>query len=302
MIVRYITASLLLGVATLMLGAGAVHRGYRAESPSAPVLGDALECELPPEFGTIFEGISDVPPLAAADDEAKPAPEAICPAGMVHVSGEYCTEIKHECVEWLDDRRLPFARCARYAKPSKCVGRRVPMDFCVDRYEYAKPGSDVPANYMSFDLGQKLCRSLGKRLCTESEWNFACEGEELKPYPYGWEREPKCNQDRGDLLEVRPADGKPRQMLKDLREPNRDDSDCVSPFGVVNMVGNLDEPVLREAARFSPPYRNALKGGWWMAGRNRCRPATIAHDDFYRDVQIGVRCCADVPGDSAPTG
>jgi hypothetical protein len=61
------------------------------------------------------------------------------------------------------------------------------------------------------------------------------------------------------------------------------------------MVGNLDEPVLREVARYAVPFRNALKGGWWMAGRNRCRPATVGHDDYYRDIQIGARCCKDLP-------
>ena len=45
--------------------------------------------------------------------------------------------------------------------------------------------------------GSKICQAQGKRLCTEREWNFACEGEEMRPYPYGWSREPKCNQDRG---------------------------------------------------------------------------------------------------------
>jgi hypothetical protein len=35
------------------------------------------------------------------------------------------------------------------------------------------------------------------------------------------------------------------------------------------------------------------KGGWWLAGRNRCRPATTAHDEHYCDFQTGFRCCAE---------
>jgi hypothetical protein len=58
------------------------------------------------------------------------------------------------------------------------------------------------------------------------------------------------------------------------------------------MVGNVDELVQRDRA-FDPRFRNALKGGWWMAGRNRCRPATTAHDDYFHQLQIGTRCCAD---------
>jgi hypothetical protein len=300
MILRYICVVSALGLLALLPMGGAAADPPRAEAGEMAPIVEQLWCEASPETGTVFEDPIEVEP--ALDRAPDPGPPSVCPEGMVQASGEYCTEVKHECIEWLDDESLPYARCARYAKTSQCVGRRVAMSFCIDKHEYTRPGEQLPANYMSFDLGQKLCRSLGKRLCTDSEWNFACEGEDMRPYPYGWEREPKCNQDRNDLFEMKWVEGKFRQILKDHREASSDDSGCVSPFGVVNMAGNLDEPVLREATRFSPPFRNALKGGWWMAARNRCRPATTAHDDFYRDIQVGVRCCADLPGDSAATG
>jgi formylglycine-generating enzyme required for sulfatase activity len=216
---------------------------------------------------------------------------------MAYAEGEYCTDVRHTCKKWLDDQKLPFARCGEYEKTARCVGERVQMGYCIDKHEYTPPGSDVPANFQSFVSASKLCKAQGKRICTEAEWNFACEGEEMRPYPYGWSREPKCNQDRDDLFTSNPM----KRELADRRLPSDGDklSQCVSPFGVYNMVGNLDEPVLREEARFQYPYRNGLKGGWWMAGRNRCRPATTKHDDHYNDIQVGARCCADVPGTAA---
>ncbi|MBN2196285.1 MAG: SUMF1/EgtB/PvdO family nonheme iron enzyme [Polyangiaceae bacterium] len=238
----------------------------------------------------------------ASDLATDELPEPTCPEDMVRVKGSYCTEVKQNCLEWLDDEHLPYARCAIYEDPVQCVGQRVPMSFCIDRFEYTRPGDDLPLNQQSFDLAGKLCQSLGKRICTESEWNFACEGETMLPYPYGLAREPKCNQDRDDLFQMIEVDGKRKQVLKDNRQASRSSSECVSPFGVYDMVGNLDEPVLREATRYSPPFRNSLKGGWWMAARNRCRPATTAHDDYYKDTQIGVRCCADLPDEGAPAG
>ena len=218
---------------------------------------------------------------------------------MVLVSGSYCNEVQHTCKSWLDDEKLPYARCGEYEPRAKCTGSRVPLRYCIDRYEYTAPGDELPKNHASLISAGKLCQSLGKRLCTESEWNFACEGEEMRPYPYGWAREPKCNQDQPDLY-VRT----PRKLeLKDLRAPATAHPECVSPFGVYDMAGNLDEPVLRDGAQNGYPFRTALKGGWWMSGRNRCRPATTAHDDHYEDVQIGVRCCADAPGaDLAASG
>ena len=225
----------------------------------------------------------------------EPAPAEIskaCPKEMALVEGQYCTDVSQPCDRWLDDEKLPFARCAVFHEPARCTGVRVKQRFCIDRYEYTAPGDDLPLNFQSFQKSNALCAKLGKRLCSEAEWNFACEGEEMRPYPYGFKREPKCNQDREDLYEANPH----RQILADRRERSDARPDCVSPFGVYNLAGNMDESVLRDGKGHMDPYRNALKGGWWMAARARCRPATTAHDDYYKDIQVGTRCCQDASG------
>ncbi|HET7540008.1 MAG TPA: SUMF1/EgtB/PvdO family nonheme iron enzyme [Polyangiaceae bacterium] len=233
--------------------------------------------------------VTDRPPVGAplavpAETELSKA----CPRDMVLVEGDYCTQVFQPCVRWLDDEKLPFARCSEFQSPSRCIGKRVKQRFCIDRYEYTPPGEDLPLNYQSFQKSAALCISLGKRICTDDEWTFACEGEEMRPYPYGFIRASKCNQDRVDLYESNPH----RQILADRRERADARPECVSPFGVVNMAGNMDESVLREGKEHIEPFRNALKGGWWMAARNRCRPSTTAHDDYYKDIQVGTRCCS----------
>jgi hypothetical protein len=230
-------------------------------------------------------------PPAPSADLAPPAPPPVCPAEMVLVEGQYCTDVRQDCNRWLDDEALPFARCAEYSHKSRCVGKLEPKRFCIDRYEYTPPGERLPQNWASYEIAGQTCKSLGKRLCTDSEWNFACEGEEMLPYPYGYERRPVCNQDRTDLYEKNPR----MQVLADRRAPNGAHPECRSPFGVEDMAGNMDEPTAREGFEQNHPFRNALKGGWWMAARNRCRPATTAHDDYFKDIQIGVRCCGDAP-------
>lgn len=227
------------------------------------------------------------PPLAPSVAPVVDAGPKACPPEMVLVEGNYCTDVRQDCSRWLDDEALPFARCAEYSRKSRCVGKTVPLRFCMDRREYTAPGEQLPQNYASFEIASQTCKSLGKRICTDSEWNFACEGEDMLPYPYGYDRKPVCNQDRTDLFEKNPR----MQVLADRREPADARPECKSPFGIENMVGNMDEPVAREGFENNQPFRNALKGGWWMPARNRCRPATTAHDDFYKGIQIGVRCC-----------
>jgi formylglycine-generating enzyme required for sulfatase activity len=230
-------------------------------------------------------------PLLPPPEPLAPPPPAACPPEMVLVEGSYCTDVRQDCNKWLDEETSPFARCAEYSHRSRCVGKRVSMRFCIDRREYTPPGEKLPQNQASFDIATKTCSSLGKRICTDNEWNFACEGEDMLPYPYGYERKPVCNQDQLHLFEKNPH----MQVLSDLREPADARPECKSPFGVENMVGNMDEPVAREGFEHNAPFRNALKGGWWMPARNRCRPATTAHDDYFKDIQIGVRCCEAAP-------
>jgi formylglycine-generating enzyme len=272
----------LLGALLLQVAFGAAYeiRQVRERAPAmpAPRVSAAPMANLAPSGAPV--------PVTPAALES-PA----CPRGMVLVEGEYCSEVLQACARWLDDESLPFARCSEYHHPSRCIGKRVNLRFCMDRYEYTEPGQDLPLNYQSFQTSSAVCERLGKRLCTESEWTFACEGEEMRPYPYGFSREAKCNQDRLDLYEPNPH----QQILADRREQSDARPECVSPFGVYNLVGNMDESVLREGREHVEPFRNALKGGWWMPARNRCRPATTAHDDYYKDIQVGTRCCAQAP-------
>lgn len=219
------------------------------------------------------------------------APDPPCPDDMVHVHGTHCLEVTQRCLEHIEDpRQNPFARCRRFEEPTVCKGERVKMSFCIDRFEMA--GEDgLPLADKSFTDAKQLCEQLGKRLCAEREWLFACEGEEARPYPYGFERTPGiCNLDITEDLVTN------KGLLADHRQPVTANPQCVSPFGVQNMVGNIDEWIVLEKPHWSTKIRgkkmiSGLKGGWWGPLRNRCRPTTVDHDEIYHELQTGVRCC-----------
>lgn len=241
----------------------------------------------------------DIPAGAVAPTVAEPevdegeTPSASCPEGMVLVHGNACTEARQTCLSWLDtDSGEVPKRCANFSTNVVCTGERKPMTFCIDRWEYTKAAGEVPVANVSWTVSKDMCRSMGKRLCTESEWVFACEGEDMLPYPTGYSREPnKCHFDQMDLVDKK---GK----MRDLRRPGTEMPACASPFGVMNMIGNVDEWTEREKAW--TPWRASLKGGWWLAGRNRCRPATTGHDEYFFEVQTGFRCCKDAAAAPLP--
>lgn len=283
---RLLTPSLFsLTMGTLTMGCS--QRTISADGPSNEPVSDAAVA--PPAFVQLVQ--HEAPGL---DSAPEPVPDAIsCPSDMVLVEGRYCPDVRQTCLEWTDPPgTYELFRCARYGKPV-CASSQTTlraMQFCIDRDEYTEPGTTVPAVHHSWTSAKQTCESLGRRLCLESEWQFACEGEEMRPYPYGFVRDARaCNIDRTNL-------GKPNAGLRDLREPAGSHPACVSPFGVRDMSGNveewasLDKPGLSHDGK---PDRSTMKGAWWLPGRNHCRAATTGHGETYEGGQVGVRCCKD---------
>jgi formylglycine-generating enzyme required for sulfatase activity len=229
---------------------------------------------------------------------APPQPEAKpCPANMVLIEGNYCPNPLQICKRWLDPPG-PYQdyRCGEYAEPATCRGDREPKRFCIDKEEYVVPGdaSNLPLAHQSWTSAGEVCSSMGRRLCLESEWQFACEGEEMRPYPYGFKRDATaCNIDQMDL-------GRPNAGLKDLRAAITDYPRCLSPFGVHDMSGNIEEWATLDHG--APPQRSTMKGAWWLPGKNTCRARTLGHGEVYAGSQVGVRCCAEAKAPDQVTG
>ena len=236
--------------------------------------------------------------------EAVVEEEAACPSDMVLVEGAYCPGLVQNCLAWV---RGGVRRCARFVE-SRCIGPTSHRRFCIDRFEYPNLAGVKPAVMVTWYDALRACDVEGKRLCLASEWTFACEGAQALPYPYGHVRDKTaCNFDR-----ARPSPepdfavfAKPRLVGAEVaRLDERVASGllerCVSPFGVHDMTGNVDEWVLNEA-HFdgtvadggSPPVISGLKGGYWGPIRAACRPMTTAHGETFRFYQVGFRCCAN---------
>jgi formylglycine-generating enzyme len=222
-------------------------------------------------------------PLASGRAPVGSSP--LCPSEMVLVDGDYCPNVRQECKRWLDPPGAYHEyRCAEYG-PSVCLAARAHKRFCVDRDEYVVKGESLPLAHQSWTSADAICKSRRARLCLESEWQFACEGEEMRPYPYGFERDSAaCNIDRMNL-------GKPQSGLNDLRAPLDAYPRCLSPFGVHDMSGNVEEWATLDHGK--TPDRSAMKGAWWLPGKNTCRAATLGHGEVYEGPQVGVRCCED---------
>jgi formylglycine-generating enzyme required for sulfatase activity len=238
---------------------------------------------------------------AAISSTAPPDPPILCPSDMVEIEGDYCPWVEQFCTRWVDPRHPETDRCAEYAATGRCDGTPTHKHFCIDRYEWPNQPGVKPAVAVDWNGARARCASAGKRLCLETEWTLACEGQERLPYPYGYARNSEaCNIDRPYILPDEAKWQDPRTRAAELarldqREPSGSRDSCVSPYGVFDLTGNVDEWVVNETGKQDDkPYVSGLKGGYWGPVRDRCRPMTTDHNQTYIYYQIGFRCCAEL--------
>lgn len=237
-----------------------------------------------------LKGVQAPPDLGAS---------ANCGENQVEVDGDYCPALEQKCVRWMDPETTVPRRCSEFAPTGKCQGKTIKKHFCIDKYEYPNKVGEKPVVMKTWYEAADACKAQGKRLCGDSEWTLACEGQERLPYPYGYERNSQaCNIDKPhpDVNEVAMAnpltrDAEVARLWQGENSGSRES--CVSPFGAMDMTGNVDEWVINESGM---PYKSGLKGGYWGPVRDRCRPMTTAHYEQFVFYQIGFRCCADAAG------
>ncbi|MDD5251453.1 MAG: SUMF1/EgtB/PvdO family nonheme iron enzyme [Patescibacteria group bacterium] len=257
-------------------------------------------------------------PSDVSDDATAPAPKQRCPSGMKLVSGvKYCPRPEFKCIDgYVCDKDAPGYKlnpkgwCKKFPNEhakrvrwpagrvdieyceeflegyAECGGTSRPVvDFCIDQYEFPNQVGVKPAHGKSWHDMKNACEAEGKRLCRDDEWTVACQGPTLQPFPQGWKRQGNCNVGHDWVP--------PEQIsvIDSYIEPSGARPNCVSPFGVADLTGNVDEWVVNTSGK---PYVSGNKGGHPQGLiRNRCDPMTTAHGPGSVHPVFGGRCCAD---------
>jgi hypothetical protein len=225
---------------------------------------------------------------------------------MQLIDGDYCTEVKHKCLESWYDKSNKKTVCEKFEAKSECVGQLKHKRYCMDRYEWPNRAGERPEVMNKFNQAEVKCAAIGKRLCTESEWTMACEGPKYKPFPYGYVRDTNiCHGDvmwdSPDMKKVAARDpSELARLWKGVRSGSQ--PQCASEYGVYDMPGNADEVVSSEtfASDFRGKFDSVHSGGPWYKGvRNQCRPKIYTHDEGFYYYFLSFRCCAEP--DQLPT-
>jgi hypothetical protein len=237
-------------------------------------------------------------------DEALARSADHCPESMILVEGDYCSEVEQKCLNGWYDKYNKKDVCEEFEAPTRCKGTKVKKRFCIDSFPW--PGqAGVRAEVMNnFYQAMVKCAAVGKRMCTESEWTLACEGPEMKPFPYGYKRDPtKCNGDQkwdGPQMK-KVAQRDPKELARLWKGvPNGAQPECISDYGVPDLPGNTDDVVFNDSYKkggLHAKFDSVHTGGPWYKGvRNACRPKVYTHDEGFYYYFLGFRCCAEADG------
>lgn len=190
---------------------------------------------------------------------------------------------------------------ADYTKFVEATGHRNSIFW--DNPKFNHP--DQPVVGVTWGDAAAYAEWVGKRLPTEAEWEKAARGTDGRIWPWGNVFDPtKCNfDDEGKF------DGHLDGFA--MAAPVESFEQGASPYGVLNMVGNVAEWVADwfEAEYYfvspmenpkGPPTSGMGKKSWrgasWFAGSEQMRCAFREYDDIVASGQIlGFRCAKDAP-------
>jgi Sulfatase-modifying factor enzyme 1 len=155
--------------------------------------------------------------------------------------------------------------------------------FYIDVFPYPDEPGAIPVTDVTENEAEALCKTHGKRLCSELEWERACKGPDNETYEYGNQYRPeRCR--TGEAPALRPAGL---------------NVSCHSDFGVRDMHGGAWEWTDSPWGRGTRGHLVTVRGGNAPDGElvGRCangmgrRPGT-------KSPTLGFRCCVGPENDA----
>jgi formylglycine-generating enzyme required for sulfatase activity len=165
---------------------------------------------------------------------------------------------------------------------------------------------DHPMNCVAFDDAAAYCRTVGKRLPTEEQWELAARGLDARAYPWGLDAPSAVRVNACDRGCAQRGDGNVTVIAQRLEgddgfeatSPVATFAQGASPEGVFDLAGNVaewtDAPYCPYGQAACGSSARVVRGGSWLsdtptslrgAARAKASPVMRAPDIGFRCVQ-----------------
>ncbi len=267
---------------------------------------------------------SELPGAGDAGGGALP----FCPKGMVRIPGgelmmgtssgpseeqpPHAVKVAAFCIDLTEVTVTDFKECA---DKKACPGNHTQVDlggipkeerdawsaFCNE----GRPNrGDHPMNCVSFDDASTYCRSVGKRLPTEEQWEYAARSTDGRAYPWGHEtpspsRVNGCDEGCAKIAR-KPSDTIAKRLdgydRWESTSPTGAFPEGVGPFGTFDMGGNVaewvDAPFCNYGQSACGTGARVVRGGSWTSDlpTSLRTTARAKANPSARQADVGFRC------------
>jgi hypothetical protein len=226
---------------------------------------------------------------------------------------EICDNIDNDCDGLIDEAAADPGDNPSYVKESMV---NVAGSFWIYRYEASRPdattnsqgavddrpcsrGGVLPWTNLSYPEAKAACETVGLRLCAESEWQQACQGQ---GGTCQWSYTPAT--DTCDAYETHATAGNAGCNTREYDHPVDPESEWLLPAGfmslcyadhgpgneIYDLSGNAKEWTAARSVGVNP-----LRGGSMnnVSGGSTCTFNFTVANDSFRFQNVGFRCCSD---------
>lgn len=172
-----------------------------------------------------------------------------------------------------------------HTEPDVVNGKATQMDFCMEMFQAPNQRGARAIVMKTLSEASKWCESKSKRICSEFEWETACESGEELPWFYGWSADRTiCNgTNRGSNSDVAKlaSNGASAKTEADRLwqgTPSGAVTTCQTRDGIYDLLGNVEEWVSSSRKR---KFAGALMGGFWAKPWTGCRGTNDAHEPNF---------------------
>ena len=228
-------------------------------------------------------------PAAAPVPPRDDAPMIRIPAGPF-ISGSAKRAQRQDLGAFAIDRHeVTVAQYRRCVDAGGCDGRKVSGTELVGQVPFRRSpacnwnrsgAANHPINCVSWHEAASYCRWAGKALPTPQQWEKAARGSDGRSFPWG-EAPPSCK--RAVIKAPEIGCGSGGTWAVGSRSPEGD-----SPFGVVDMVGNVAEWIDR--ASESEPLCQVRGGAFSNPSAELSLSRSLRFPAGYRLEDLGFRC------------